>query len=116
MSLYLKQTSCNYVHVILCAFLSDDWKAGDLSYWLDLQGSGKDALEHYLGGIEVNEIIVQLVEDAGNAAQVIPTENAIFFDSSLAKSPSNARAKGLDLNLRTSLMARSATGVVNMEA
>jgi magnesium transporter len=60
--------------------VSDDWKAGDLSYWLDIQGSGKDALEHYLGGIEINEIIVQLVEDAGNAAQVIPTENEVFFD------------------------------------
>ena len=60
--------------------VSDDWKAGDASYWLDIQGSGKDALEHYLGGIEINEIIVRLVEDAGNAAQVIPTEDAIFFD------------------------------------
>lgn len=60
--------------------VSDDWKAGDLSCWLDIQGSGKEALEHYLGGIEINEIIVQLVEDAGNATQVIPTENEIFFD------------------------------------
>ncbi len=60
--------------------VKDDWRASDSSYWLDLQGSGKDAFEHYLGDLEVNEIIVQLVEDAGNAAQVIPTENAIFFD------------------------------------
>ena len=36
--------------------------------------------EHYLGGIEVNEIIVQLLEDAGNTTQVIPAEDAIFFD------------------------------------
>jgi magnesium transporter len=60
--------------------VSGDWKAGDASYWLDLQGSSKDAFEHYLGDLEVNEAIVQLVEDAGNALQVIPTENAIFFD------------------------------------
>ncbi len=60
--------------------ISGDWKGGDSSYWLDLQGSGKDAFEHYLGDLDLNEIIVQLVEDAGNAAQVIPTENEIFFD------------------------------------
>jgi len=37
--------------------VSADWKAGDSSYWIDLQGSGKDALEHYLVGIDVNQII-----------------------------------------------------------
>jgi len=60
--------------------VSGDWKAGDSSYWMDLQGSSKDALEHYLGDVEVNEIIVQLLEDAGNTTQVIPAEDAVFFD------------------------------------
>ena len=60
--------------------VSGDWKAGGSSHWMDFHGSSKDALEHYLGGIEVNESIVQLLEDAGNTTQVIPAEDAIFFD------------------------------------
>jgi len=60
--------------------VNGDWKAGGSSYWMDFHGSSKDALEHYLGGIEVNESIVQLLEDAGNTTQVIPAEDAIFFD------------------------------------
>ena len=60
--------------------VSGDWKAGGSSYWMDFHGSSKDALEHYLGDVEVNEIIVQLLEDAGNTTQVIPAEDAVFFD------------------------------------
>jgi magnesium transporter len=60
--------------------VSDDWKTGDFSYWIDLQGSGEDALEHYLGGIEVNEVIGQLIKDPVDIARVIPTEDAVFFD------------------------------------
>ncbi len=63
--------------------VGDNWKADDAAYWLDIQGSGEDALEHYLRGVEVNQIIVQLfkdTKDTGSIARVIPTEDQVFFN------------------------------------
>ncbi len=63
--------------------VGDAWKADDAAYWLDIQGSGEDALEHYLRGVEVNQIIVQLfkdTKDTGSIARVIPTEDQVFFN------------------------------------
>ena len=63
--------------------VGDDWKADDAGYWLDIRGNGEDALEHYLEGVEVNQIIVQLLKDnkdTESIARVILTEDQVFFN------------------------------------
>ena len=60
--------------------VSEEWKSGGAGYWLDIQGDCHEVLEHYLGDIEIDPILLQLCdEDIEEIARVIPTDGAIFF-------------------------------------
>ena len=60
--------------------VSEEWKSGGAGYWLDIQGSCYEALEHYLGELEIDPILLQLCEeDIEEITRVIPTNDAIFF-------------------------------------
>ena len=60
--------------------VSVEWKTGGAGYWLEIQGGCIEALEYYLGDIEINPILLQLCEeDIEEIARVIPTDDAVFF-------------------------------------
>ena len=60
--------------------VSDERQASDECFWIDIQGSCHEALEHHLGEIKVNPILMQLCEEEDpEIARVIPTDEAIFF-------------------------------------
>lgn len=62
--------------------LGREWKRGGAGYWLDVQGSCREALERHFGDIDfaIDPILLQLCEeDVEDIARVIPTEGALFF-------------------------------------
>jgi magnesium transporter len=57
-----------------------EWGGGGADYWLDIQGSCHEALEHYLGAVEIDPILRRRCdEDTEEIARVFPAEGAIFF-------------------------------------
>ena len=61
--------------------VSAAWKSGGADYGIDIQGGCHEALEHYLGELEIDPILLQLCEeDIEEIARVIPTDDASLIE------------------------------------
>jgi hypothetical protein len=60
--------------------VSSEWDTGGDCFWIDIEGSCREAMAQYGGNIEIDPILMQLCEeDPEEIARVIPTDEAIFF-------------------------------------